>query len=148
MFARYLIHVAARESSLRPGVIHRKDADLSRAAYRRLRGRHRAVGNPWAGHSEVWLTYGLFGMNSNYYGLELDPKADPRRLCEVTYAVQVYAAAARRRLPRIRRCGVAVPRWGDIHRAIQGGSVCPDGGVERIPVWLAAEPVRPEDFGR
>jgi vitamin B12 transporter len=34
MFARYLIHVAARESSLRPGVIHRKDAELARAAFR------------------------------------------------------------------------------------------------------------------
>mgnify|MGYP000087068736 FL=1 len=147
MFARYLIHVAARESSLRPGVIHRKDAELAAAAYRRLRGRHRAAGNPWANRPEAWLSYGLFGMNSNYWAGEVDPKADPRRLCELTYAVQTYAAAARSRLPRIRSCGVAVPRWGDIHRAIQGGSVCPDGGAERIPAWLAAEPVRPGDLG-
>jgi len=147
MFARYLIHVAARESSLRPGVIHRKDAELSSAAYRRLRGRHRAAGNPWANQPEVWLTYGLFGMNSNYYGREVNPKADPRLLCDLTYAVQTYAAAARSRLARIRGCGVKIPRWGDIHRAIQGGSVCPDGGVERIPAWLAAEPVQASDFG-
>ena len=146
-FARYLIHVAARESSLRPGVIHRKDADLARAAYQRLRGRHRAAGNPWADQREVWLGYGLFGMNSNYWAGEVDPRADPRRLCGLTYAVQTYAAAARSRLGRIRGCGVATPRWGDIHRAVQGGSVCPDGGTERIPAWLAAEPVHARDLG-
>lgn len=147
MFARYLIHVAARESSLRPGVIHRNDAALADAAYQRLRGRHHAAGNPWAGQREVWLGYGLFGMNSNYWAGEVDPRADPRRLCDLAYAVQTYAAAARSRLPRIRGCGITTPRWEDIHRAIQGGRVCPDGGAERIPAWLAAEPVRAGDLG-
>lgn len=147
MFARYLIHVAARESSLRPGVIHRKDAELARAAFQRLRSRHVAAGNPYARIPALWQSYGLFGMNSNYWAGEVDPSADPRKLCDLAHAVQTYAAAARSRLPRIRSCGIATPRWEDIHRAIQGGSVCPDGGAERIPAWLAATPVRAGDLG-
>ena len=146
MFARYLIHVAARESSLRPGVIHRKDAQFAAAAYRRLRGRHVAAGNPYARQPAIWLSYGLFGMNSNYWAGEVDPSADPRKLCTLTHAVQTYVSAARSRLPRIRKC-VAVPRWADLHRAIQGGSICPDGGTEAIPAWLAATPIRPGDLG-
>lgn len=147
-FAAYLIVVAARESSLRPGVIHVRDSAASASAYRHRRKAHRAAGNPHADRPELWLTYGLFGLNSNYYARVLHPHADPRTLCSTRVAVATYARAAQsvlRRLPRA--CGVTRPTWADIHRAIQGGDLCPDGGRERIPATIAAARVRMSDLG-
>lgn len=147
-FARYLIAVATRESSLRPGVIHVRDADASAGAYRHRRKAHRAAGNPHADQPELWLTYGLFGLNSNYYARVLHPHADPRKLCSTRVSVATYARAAQgvlRRMPRA--CGITSPTWGDIHRAIQGGDLCPDGGRERIPASIATARVRLSDVG-
>jgi hypothetical protein len=147
-FAQYLIAVATRESSLRPGVIHVRDAASSSRAYRHKRKAHRAAGNPFADQPALWLTYGLFGLNSNYYARVLHPHADPRRLCSVRVSVATYARAAQgvlRRLPRA--CGITRPTWADIHRAIQGGDLCPDGGHERIPGSIAAGRVRLSDLG-
>ena len=148
-FARYLIYVGARESDLRPGMIHQLDADsrASAAAYRHLRRAHRAAGNPFADRPELWLTFGLFGLNSNYYGRRRDPKADPRELCIAAVAVETYAIAARDVLRRMRRRCVAAPTWADIHRAIQRGDLCPDGRRENLPAAIAAAPVRLADVG-
>lgn len=147
-FARYLVAVATRESSLRPGVIHTRDADASAAAYRHRRKAHRAAGNPHADRPELWLTYGLFGLNSNYYSRALHPHADPRQLCSTRVSVATYARAAQGVLRRLRStCRITSPTWGDIHRAIQGGDLCPDGGRERIPAALATARVRLSDVG-
>ncbi len=142
-FANYLIIVAARESSLRPGVIHVGDAESSAAAYRRLRNKHIAAGHPLARRRDLWLTYGLFGQNSNYLR---DYIADPRQLCTVPGAVTAYAAAGRRAIARMRGC-VAQPTWADLHRALQRGKICPDGRGERIPALLGAVPLRAGDLG-
>lgn len=150
-FARYLTVVAARESSLRPGVIHvlEEDQDASSAAYLRLRGAHRRAGNPFANRPEVWLTYGLFGLNSNYHARRVHPRADPRALCRVNVSVAAYARAAQdalRRMPR--RCGIDAPTWADVHRAVQGGKLCPRaGGRTRLPLDLAVARVRLGDVG-
>lgn len=147
-FASYLIAVATRESSLRPGVIHVGDADAYTAAYKHKRRAHERAGNPFADRPELWLSYGLFGLNSNYYTRLLHPHADPRQLCSVRVSIATYARAAQgvlRRLPRA--CGVRLPTWADVHRAIQGGDLCPDGGRERIPSAIAAARVRMADVG-
>lgn len=150
-FTRYLTAVAARESSLRPGVVHQLDGDAqaSAAAYRRLRGAHARAGNPFADRPELWLTYGLFGMNSNYHARRLHPRADPRTLCKTTVAVATYALAVQDVLPRLRRrCGLAAPTWGDVHRAVQGGKLCPRGdGRSRLPAAIAATRVVLSDVG-
>lgn len=140
-FARYLIAVATRESSLRPGVIHVDDGVHAAAAYRRLRKSHRRVGNPYADQPEIWLSYGLFGQNSNYFMTGAHRQADPRMLCELDTAVETYAAAARRVIHKMGGC-VEVVTWADIHRAVQRGDVCPDGRYERIPTRLARLPTR------
>ena len=147
-FSRYLIAVATRESSLRPGVIHVGDADAYTAAYKHKRRAHERAGNPFADRPELWLSYGLFGLNSNYYTRVLHPHADPRQLCSVRVSIATYALAAQgvlRRLPRA--CGIRRPTWADVHRAIQGGDLCPDGGRERIPGAIAAARVRLADVG-
>lgn len=147
-FTAYLIAVAARESSLRPGVIHTRDADASAAAYKHRRKAHRAAGNPHADRPELWLTYGLFGLNSNYYSRALHPHADPRQLCSTRVSVATYARAAQGILRRLRStCGITRPTWADVHRAIQGGDLCPDGGRERIPASIASARVRLSDVG-
>jgi hypothetical protein len=143
-FAAYLVTVAMRESSLRPGVIHVIDSKHASAAYRRLRASHRARRHPLADRPEIWLSYGLFGMNSNYHA---DKVADPRELCTVRGAVTVYAEAARsaiRRMPSA--CGVTSPTWGDIHRAIQGGDLCPRGELSSLPTRMRV-PLVPGDLG-
>ena len=147
-FARYLIYIATRESSLRPGVIHQLDEDrgASLAAYRRLGGAHKRAGNPFAELPEVWLTYGLFGLNSNYHSRRLHPRADPRALCKVKVSVATYARAAQDVLRRMRRCAPS-PTWADVHRAIQRGDLCPDGRRERLPSRIADEPARLADVG-
>lgn len=148
-FARYLTHVAARESSLRPGVIHVLEDDqlASEAAYRRLRGAHRRAGNPHADRPELWLTYGLFGMNSNYHARRVHPHADPRTLCRVNVSVAAYALAAKDVLRRMRRSCVRSPTWADVHRAIQRGDLCPDGRRENLPAAIADAPARLADVG-
>lgn len=147
-FSRYLIAVATRESSLRPGIIHTRDADASAAAYQHRRRHLIAAGNPHARRPELWLTYGLFGLNSNYYATVLHPHADPRQLCSVRVSIATYAKAGQGVLRRMRsRCGIDRPTWADIHRAIQGGDLCPDGGRERIPSSIAAARVRASDLG-
>ena len=147
-FASYLLAVATRESSLRPGVIHTRDAASSARSYRHKRKAHRAAGNPFADQPHLWLTYGLFGLNSNYYARALHPHADPRTLCSVRVSVATYARAAAGVLRRLKpACGITRPTWADIHRAIQGGDLCPDGGHERIPGSIAAGRVRLSDLG-
>lgn len=150
-FARYLTVVAARESSLRPGVIHQlgPDRDASATAYRRMRPVYVRSGNPWADHPEVWLTYGLFGQNSNNFVTRLHPRANPRALCKVNVAVAAYALAVQDVIPRMRRrCGIESPTWGDVHRAVQGGKLCPrPGRRSRLPAQLAAAPAQLADVG-
>ncbi len=147
-FARYLTHVAARESSLRPGVIHQlgEDQEASWAAYRRLGPAHKRAGNPYAELPEVWLTYGLFGLNSNYHSRRLHPRADPRALCKVKVSVATYALAAQDVLRRMRRCA-PTPTWADVHRAIQRGNLCPDGRRENLPAAIGEAPARLADVG-
>ncbi len=142
-FAAYLITVAARESGLRPGVIHVGDSRHAAAAYRRLRASHRALQHPLADRPELWLSYGLFGQNSNYHA---DKVADPRQLCTVRGAVTAYAVSARSAVRRMRHCAPR-PTWADVHRAIQGGDLCPRGGGSRLPARLQV-PLAPGDLGR
>lgn len=141
--AAYLIVVAARESSLRPGVIHVGDSGLAAAAYRRLRARHIATGHPFARRPDVWLSYGLFGMNSNYHAASVD---DPRQLCTTRGAVTAYVLAARSVTRRMRRC-VSEPTFGDLHRALQRGKLCPDGRRPGLARHIAGAPIRPGDLG-
>ncbi len=81
-FAAVLVLVASRESSLQRGLVHRLPLDLdgSTAAWRHTRGLYE--GNQWAADASRWQTYGLFGMNSNYFTQVWDRAADPRVLCD------------------------------------------------------------------
>ena len=147
IFAEYLIVVAARESALRPGVIHVGDTGDAAAAYKHKRKAHSRAGNPYADQPELWLSYGLFGMNSNYYGRVLHPHADPRMLCDLDFAVETYAAAARRVLRKMGGC-VETVKWNDIHRAIQNGDVCPTKQRDRLPPRIGWRPMTRADLGR
>lgn len=150
IYADYLIAVARRESSLRPWVRHKlaKDVNASRRAWRRLRHKHRAAGNPWADDAERWGTFGLFGMNANIHAPRLGPKTDPRELCRPAVSVRAYTLAARAALRKMRARGcVDQPRLGDVHRAVQGGRACPRAG-EGLRGPLAYAVVTAEDFGR
>lgn len=146
VFARYLIAVATRESSLRPGVIHVGDTADAAAAYKHTHKAHHRARNPYADRPELWLSYGLFGMNSNYYARVLHPFADPRMLCDLDFAVETYAVAAGRAMRKMSGC-VELVLWSDIHRAIQGGDICPDGRRQRLPTRLARLPVTRADLG-
>lgn len=147
-FTRYLTAVAVRESSLRPGVIHVRDAAASAAAYKHRRKAHARAGNPFSDLPGLWLTYGLFGLNSNYYAREGNPLADPRQLCSVQVSVATYARVAQRVLRAMpRACRITAPTWADVHRAIQRGQLCPDGKHERIPASIAQARVTLADVG-
>lgn len=124
-FADVLVLVAQRESSLQPGLVHRLPADTqgSAAAWRHTRGLYE--GNPFAGDAERWQTYGLFGMNSNYFTQVWDKAADPRILCDAVVDVLVYQRAAQRVLAKMARTGTCAPTWANIHAAVSGGKMCP-----------------------
>jgi len=136
-FTRLLHMVAMRESSMQQGLVHRLSPDLqgSYAAWRKMQTTYE--GNPHAEDPEKWQTYGLFGMNSNYFTLLWDKAADPRVLCDAVVDVLVYRRAAIR---MIKKAGGNIVckdehgqpfdyttriTWETVHRAVSGGKLCP-----------------------
>lgn len=136
-FHKLLQLVAARESSLQQGLVHRLSPDLegSYSAWRKMQKTYE--GNPHAADPTKWQTYGLFGMNSNYFTLVWDKAADPRILCDAIVDVLVYRRAAAR---MIRKAGGNIvckdeqgkpfnyttkATWETVHRAVSGGKLCP-----------------------
>ncbi len=136
-FHKLLQLVAMRESSLQQGLVHRLSPDLegSYSAWRKMQKTYE--GNPHAVDPTVWQTYGLFGMNSNYFTLVWDKTADPRVLCDAIVDVLVYRRAAAR---MIRKAGGTIvckdengkpfnyttkATWASVHRAVSGGKLCP-----------------------
>lgn len=124
-FADVLVLVAQRESSLQPGLVHRLPADTrgSAAAWRHTRGLY--DGNPFAADAERWQTYGLFGMNSNYFTQVWDRTADPQVLCDAVVDVLVYQRAAQRIAAKLRRTGACAATWANVHAGVSGGKLCP-----------------------
>jgi hypothetical protein len=136
-FLKLLQLVAMRESSMQQGLVHRLSPDLegSYSAWRKMQKTYE--GNPHADEPGAWQTYGLFGMNSNYFTLIWDKAADPRVLCDAVVDVLVYRRAAAR---MIRKAGGNIvckdergqpynyttkATWETIHRAVSGGKLCP-----------------------
>src|SRR5690606_33555595 len=136
-FRKLLQLIAARESSMQQGLVHRLSPDLegSLQAWRKT-GKH-YEGNPHYADASRWQTYGLFGMNSNYFTLVWDNQADPRVLCDAIVDILVYRRAAAR---VIRKAGAAIKctdaegrsfdyrtkaTWETVHRAVSGGKLCP-----------------------
>lgn len=136
-FHKLLQIVAVRESSLQQGLVHRLSPDLegSYAAWRKMQGVYE--GNPHAQDPNKWQTYGLFGMNSNYFTLVWDKTADPEVLCDAIVDVLVYRRAVAR---MVRKTGGNIvckdengqpynfstrPTWETVHRAVSGGKLCP-----------------------
>lgn len=136
-FHKLLQLVAMRESSLQQGLVHRLSPDLegSYSAWRKMQGTYE--GNPHAKDPAKWQTYGLFGMNSNYFTLVWDKAADPEVLCDAIVDVLVYRRAAAR---MIRKAGGNIvckdehgqpfnyttkATWETVHRAVSGGKLCP-----------------------
>jgi len=136
-FTKLLHMVAMRESSMQQGLVHRLSPDLqgSYAAWRKMQTTYE--GNPYADDPEKWQTYGLFGMNSNYFTLLWDKAADPRVLCDAVVDVLVYRRAAVR---MIKKAGGNIvckddhgqpfdyttrTTWETVHRAVSGGKLCP-----------------------
>lgn len=141
-FHRFLHLVATRESSLQQGLIHRLPDDLVAAASAYRRTHVLYTNNAFRADPRLWQTYGLFGMNSNYFVQVWDPSAHPRVLCDAVVDVLVYRRAAVRAL---RRAGQTVtcqdehgqpfyftipPTWAAIHRIVSGGKVCPSEGLD------------------
>ena len=136
-FGKLLQLIAARESSMQQGLVHRLSPDLegSLSAWRKTAKHYE--GNPHYPDSSLWQTYGLFGMNSNYFTLVWDNQADPQVLCDAIVDILVYRRAAAR---VIRKAGAAIKctdadgnsfdyrtkaTWETIHRAVSGGKLCP-----------------------
>jgi len=136
-FLKLLQLVAARESSLQQGLVHRLSPDLeaSLAAWRKTAKLYE--GNEHHAEPEHWQTYGLFGMNSNYFTQVWDNQADPRVLCDAIVDILVYRRAVVR---VIRKAGSAIEctdanghpfqhttraTWEAVHRAVSGGKLCP-----------------------
>lgn len=143
-FKKLLALVALRESSYQSGLVHRLSPDLnaSYVSWRKMSQRYE--NNPFADDPTVWQTYGLFGMNSNYFTLLWDKEADPRVLCDPIVDILLYRRAALRALRKMNsgaiRCKDAngesfdvtlEPTWYNIHRAVSGGKICPTKHEER-----------------
>lgn len=136
-FHRLLHLVAARESSLQQGLVHRLDLDASAAAFRKTRALYPR--HPLRHAAEAWQTYGLFGMNSNYFTVIWDREADPRELCDAFVNVLTYRRAAVNYIVKAKSGGTArcpddsgavqvirlEPTWEALHRAVSGGTLCP-----------------------
>jgi len=155
VFADVLVLVAKRESSLQPGLVHRLPADTrgSAAAWRHTRGLYE--GNPFAADAERWQTYGLFGMNSNYFTQVWGRMADPRVLCDAVVDVLVYQRAAQRIAAKLRRTGACAPTWANVHAGVSGGKLCPPearlADFRRRAARAGVDPeqiVTPADLGR
>ena len=135
---RKLLHlVVARESSYRQGLVHQLPQDLEASQKSFAHTRKFYEGNP-AKDPAVWQTYGLMGMNSNYFTLVWNKQADPRVLCDAIVDVLVYRRSAARMLRKISGntivCKDALGRqydypaeatWQTLHRAVSGGKLCP-----------------------
>ncbi|MEZ4381684.1 MAG: hypothetical protein R3A79_10060 [Nannocystaceae bacterium] len=143
-FRKFLALIALRESSYQAGLVHRLSPDLnaSYVSWRKMSTRYED--NPFADDPTLWQTYGLFGMNSNYFTLLWDKSADPRVLCDPIVDVLLYRRAAVRALRKINsgaiRCKDASgesfditlePTWFNIHRAVSGGKICPSKHEDR-----------------
>lgn len=136
-FGKLLQLVAARESSMQQGLVHRLSPDLegSLQAWRKTAKFYE--GNPHASDPELWQTYGLFGMNSNYFTRVWDDQADPRVLCDAIVDILVYRRAVARVVKKAGapiRCQdeqgrtydhVMRATWESVHRAVSGGKMCP-----------------------
>ncbi len=136
-FLKLLMLVALREASFQKGLVHQLPADQwgSIAARRKMKPKYK--GNSHNNDPEKWQTYGLFGMNSNYFTILWDKLADPRVLCDPIVDVLAYKRAAeraRRKLGTTIRCKDAdgdfydykdKSTWINIHRAVSRGSACP-----------------------
>ncbi len=143
-FRKLLALVALRESSYQAGLVHRLSPDLnaSYVSWRKMSKRYE--NNPYADDPTVWQTYGLFGMNSNYFTLIWDKEADPRVLCDPIVDILLYRRAALRALRKMNsgaiRCKdsngesfdiTLEPTWYNVHRAVSGGKICPSKHEER-----------------
>lgn len=124
-FAALLELVAARESSLQRGLVHRltADQDAVAAAWRRLRPRYE--GNRFLANETRWQTFGLFGMSSPIFTQVWDAQADPRVLCDAVVDVLVYQRAAQRIVAKLRRTGACAPTWANVHAGVSSGKLCP-----------------------
>lgn len=145
-FRKLLMLVALRESSYQSGLVHRLQPDIegSRSAWRKMKSRY--TDNPYAEDPSLWQTYGLFGMNSNYFTMLWSKQSDPRVLCDPVVDVLVYRRAAERALRKLNstiRCKNAngetfsfqtTPTWATIHRAVNGGKLCPSKHEDRAAV--------------
>lgn len=131
-FADLLVLVAARESSLQRGLVHRLPADIeaNARAWRRLSPLYKD--SPAVSDPALWQGYGLFGMNSPIYLQVWSRTADPRALCDAVVDVLVYRTAAERVLKKAGKAidcpgGRHVLRgtWLEVHGAVSGGTLCP-----------------------
>src|SRR5690606_39579007 len=97
-FRKLLQLIAARESSMQQGLVHRLSPDLegSLQAWRKT-GKH-YEGNPHYPDASRWQTYGLFAMNSNYFTLVWDNQTDPPVLSDALADILLYRRAAPRAL--------------------------------------------------
>lgn len=136
-FLKLLQLVAARESSLQQGLVHRLSPDLEASLQAWRKTAKLYEGNPHHAEPEHWQTYGLFGMNSNYFTQVWDNQADPRVLCDAIVDILVYRRAVAR---VIKKAGSAIEctdaagrtyrhttraTWESVHRAVSGGKLCP-----------------------
>ncbi len=143
-FKKLLALVALRESSYQAGLVHRLSPDLnaSYVSWRKMSTRYE--NNPYAEDPTVWQTYGLFGMNSNYFTLIWDKEADPRVLCDPIVDILLYRRAALRALRKMNSGAIRCkdsngesfditldPTWYNVHRAVSGGKICPSKHEER-----------------
>ena len=124
-------HVASRESTYRPTVVHGRDPDTRAAwnAWRNPRYANRYKGNPYYGQAKRWATLGQFGMNAALWVWEWDPKAPPSVLCLESVSYATYVRRMRRVWRKYNAGLECAPdrraTWWDLMRASSTGKLCP-----------------------
>lgn len=135
-FKRMLHKVARRESNNMWWVPHFHSTDV-KGAQRALRRNRRAYAdNVFKNDFERWQTVGLFGLNSANFVLKIqdgNPEFDPLWLSMPYYSIKAWYRAAKAAEAKLRSGRLACSQrrtvyWSDVHRAVNGGSLCPRTG--------------------
>lgn len=124
-FCKLLLLVSEREANNQSGIYHQLIQDLkaSKAAWVRLHNSWRYETNPHAQHAPLWQTFGLFGMNSNYYIYLWSDDANPEIMCDPVVDIMMYQLKARETFKKIKKCHNKAD-WEKVHSAVNGGQPC------------------------
>lgn len=124
-FKKLLLLVAKRESDYQSGIYHTKSEDLiaSNKAWERLHNSTYYLNNTYSNNSDLWQTYGLFGMNSNYFVYLWSENANPKIMCDPINDVIFYKLKSEEIFDKLEKSECKT-NWYNIHKGVNNGKVC------------------------